>query len=145
MNTFNPIADDLKLLTVYRNIGLQLLQQLRKTMITPTYTVVCKPAVVNEDNVLPFTWLKYSFQTRIDVFFEGARLPKTALLATYLMPTANGKEEEIVSYDFTIDLNINSIFTIQDFAEPYLIDFHQNLKKVFSDNHNPFVLKFNDK
>lgn len=142
MNRVNPIVEDYKLLLVFKNVGLQLLQQVKTTMNTPPYGAFFKDITLNEQNELLFTYLHQNFKTGLDVFFNHSRMPKSALLATYwLRPGSPTGSEEIVSYSFDLDYNINDIYTLNNFAEHYLIEFHQNLKKCFSEHHIPFSIK----
>ena len=144
MNHLNPILEDYRLLVVYRNIGVELLQQLKTTMMAPPYAVFFKNININESNELHFSYLQYNFKTGIELFFDYSKLPKTALLATYYL---NGQTtaEEIVSYTFDLNYNVNDIYALSDFAGHYLVDFHQNIKKTFSEHHWPFTIKFTDK
>lgn len=144
MHRLNPILEDYKLLLVYRNIGIKLLQQLKAEMTAPPYAPFFKNINLTDINELYFTYLQNNFKTGIEIFFEYSKMPKTAALATYYLhePLA---AEEIVSYAFDLDYNVNDIYDLDTFAEHYLIDFHQNLKKSFSEHHRPFTIKLNDK
>lgn len=144
MPRFNPILEDYKLLVVYRNIGSKLLLQLKVVMSAPPYAAYFKSLNLTDTNELYFTYLHYRFKTALEAFFDYSKMPKTAVLTTYQLREPL-EPEEIVSYSFDLDYNVNTIYTLETFAEHYLIDFHQNLKKSFSENHVPFAIKLNDK
>lgn len=142
MDHLNPIIEDYKLLTVFKNIGQQLLQQVKGAMSAPPYTNFFKEITLTEQNELHFSYLQHHFKTQIEVFFNHSKMPKSAFIATYHLPQDKGKDVgEIISYAFNLDYTINGIYTFDDFAAYYLIEFHQNLKKSFSDNDAPFAIK----
>ena len=142
MNHLNPIVEDYKLMLVFKNIGLQLLQQLKTQMGAPPYNNFFRDFTVTEHNELNFSYLQQNFTTGIELFFNHNRMPKTALIATYwLRPGNAAKSEEIISYAFDLNYQVNDIYTLSDFAEHYLIEFHQNLKKSFSEHHIPFAIR----
>lgn len=141
MHRSNPIIEDYKLLLVFRNVGLQLLQQLKAVMSSAPYSQYFKDITINEQNELHFSYLHYHFKTGIEVYFNHSKMPKSALLATYYWQPGAKAADEIVSYGFDLDYQVHDIYTLKDFAEPYLIEFHQNLKKTFSDNHIPLALR----
>jgi hypothetical protein len=145
MNRLNPITEDYKLLLVFRNMGTHVLQQLRKMMQEPAYNTLFRNIVLTEQNELSFTYLDNSFKTGIELYFNHSKMPKSAFLTTYYHPDNAQGREEIVRYSFDLDYRINDIYTIEDFAEYYLIEFHQNLKKSFSDNHLPFTVRVSGK
>jgi hypothetical protein len=142
MNRLNPIVEDYKLFVVFKNIGLQLLQQLRMQMSMPPYSNFFRDVAITEQNELLFSYLQQHFKTGIELFFNHSRMPKSALLATYwLRSDRTAKNEEIISYSFDLNYQINDIYALADFAEHYLIEFHQNLKKSFSEHHIPFAIR----
>ncbi len=141
----NPIVEDYKLFLVFSNMGHKMLQQLKMAMSTPLYSPYFKDVVLTDQNELFFTYLDHSFRTGLEVFFNHSRMPRSALVATYRLQKNTQEEEEIISYAYDLNYNINSIYTPENFAEYYLIEFHQNLKKCFSDNHHPFRIKINGK
>jgi hypothetical protein len=146
MNWQNPIVEDHKLFLVFKNIGLQILQQLKVTLTGELYSNYFKDTVVTEKNELLFTYLDHNFKTQLEVFFNHSKMPQFAFIATYYLRPEKFKDPlEIVSYAFDLNYNINKIYTLQDFAEYYLIEFHQNLKKSFSDEHTPFPIRMNGK
>jgi len=146
MNHYNPILEDHKSLFVFRNMGLKLLQQLRSVMCEQTYSPFFKNVSTIGQNELTFTYLGQSFKTRIELLFRNDKMPDHAFIATYHIPEEKFKEEqEIVSYSFDLRYNVNDIFSQEDFADHYLIDFHQNLKKYYSDDNKPFPIKVNGK
>ena len=146
MNRENPITEDYKLLLVFRNIGAKLLQRLKEVMYRPPYGSLFKETAVAGKGETGFSYLDHNFITGIELFFNHSRMPRSAFLATYYLHPERGKErEEIVRYSFDLDYNVNDIYTPEDFAEPYLIEFHQNLKKHFSDRHDPFPIRISDK
>jgi hypothetical protein len=144
MNRQNPITEDYKLLLVFRNIGIKLLQQLREAMYRPPYNTFFKevPAAPHE---IRFSYLGHQFTTAVELFFNHSKMPKTAFVATYLLSENGTAREEIIQYSFDLGYNINGIYKLDDFAEFYLIEFHENLKKSFSDHHHPFPLRVTDK
>lgn len=141
MQRLNPIIEDYKLLLVFRNVGVQLLQQLKAVMSNTTYHRFFKDLSITDQNELSFSYLHHSFKTRIEIFFNHSRLPKSAVLATYYLYPGKSEPDEIVSYSFDVSYQVNDIYTANDFAEPYLIEFHQNLKKTFSDYHIPLAIR----
>lgn len=144
MNHPNPILEDYQLFVVFRNIGLKMLQQIQAVMSAPPYNTLFKTTAVTTQNELPFTYLEHRFKTQIEVFFNHSLMPKSAFLATYYLDTDTKKNpEEIISYTFELDYTVHDIYTLEDFAEHYLIEFHQNIKKTFSDNHLAFAIKLN--
>lgn len=146
MNRDNPITEDYKLLLVFRNIGLKLLQHLKEVMYRPPYNSLFKEMTVAGKSETGFSYLEHNFITGIELFFNHSRMPRSAFIATYYLHPERGKErEEIVRYSFDLDYNVNDIYTPEDFAEHYLIEFHQNLKKHFSDRHDPFPIRISDK
>ena len=145
MNRLNPITEDYKLLLVFRNMGIKVLQQLRAVMQEPAYVPLFKNLALTEQNELSFSYLDYNFKTTIELYFNHSKMPKSALLTTYYYPGNTKNREEIVRYSFDLDYRINDIYTLDDFAEYYLIEFHQNLKKSFSDNHDPFAVRIQGK
>lgn len=146
MNRINPITEDYKLLLVFKNIGLKLVQQVKVCMSSQPYNSFFKEVTMTEQHELRFSYFNHKFKTGIELFFNHSKMPKSAFLATYYLPAETEKsKEEIVSYAFDMEYNINDIYTFDDFADYYLIEFHQNLKKCFSDNHIPFTLKSNSK
>jgi hypothetical protein len=72
-------------------------------------------------------------------------MPKSAFLTTYYFPENSKNREEIIRYGFDLDYSINNIYTINNFAEYYLIEFHENVKKSFSDNHTAFSIRISGK
>ena len=142
MNRLNPIVEDYKLLLVFRNIGLQLLLQLKTQMGTIPYSNFFRDITITEQNELYFSYLQQNFKTGIELYFNHSRMPKTARMTTYwLRPEQNPQNEEIISYAFDLNYGVNDIYTLDDFAEQYLIEFHQNLKKSFSEHHIPFAIR----
>ena len=142
----NPIFADYKSLLVFQNMGRRLLQQLAAAMNEPAYATFFKNIKSPHPNELTFTYLNLSFKTRIELFFRNDKLPDHAFIATYYIPEQPFKEEqEIVSYSFDLKYNVNDIYTEENFAGYYLIDFHQNLKKYYSDEHKPFPIKMDGK
>jgi len=141
MSRLNPIIEDYKLLLVFRNVGLQLLQQLKAVMSSPPYSPYFKNLTITDQNELLFTYLQHPFRTGIAVYFNHSRLPKSAQIATYYTPEGKSGPEEIVSYGFDLNYQVNDVYALKDFGEPYLIEFHQNLKKTFSDLHIPLALR----
>jgi hypothetical protein len=146
MNRLNPITEDYKLLLVFRNIGVQLLQRLKEVIGKPPYAPLFKERPATGKNEIGFSYLEHQFSTGIELFFEYSRMPRSAFIATYSLHPERGKDsEEIVRYSFDLDYTINGIYNLEDFAEYYLIDFHENLKKQFSDRHDPFPIRISDK
>jgi len=146
MNHSNPIFADHKSLLVFRSMGRKLLQQLAIVMSDEAYASLFKNVKSLHPNELTFTYLDLPFKTRIELFFRNDKLPDHAFIATYHMPEQPFKEEqEIISYSFDLKYNVNDIFTEEDFAGHYLIDFHQHLKKYYSDEHKPFPIRWNGK
>ena len=145
MNYQNPIVEDYKLLLVFRNIGLKLIQQLRELIRKPPYNMLFKELAVTGQNELAFSYLEHNFTTQIELFFNHSRMPKTASITTYNRHAGKKEPEEIIRYSFDLDYNVNDIYTLENFAEYYLIEFHQNVKKSFSDNHSPFTIRITDK
>jgi hypothetical protein len=142
MHHQNPIFEDVQLLQVFRNVGVQLLQQVTAVMSAPPFNTLFKAALLTGQNELPFTYLDHTFKMQIEVLFNHTRMPKSALLTTYHVDAMykNGREE-IISYAFDLDYTVNGIYTRETFAEHYLIEFHQNVKKSFSDNNMAFQIK----
>lgn len=146
MTNSNPIFEDHKQLTVLKKIGLKLLQQLKVAMAEQPYASYFKIANTTEPHRIAFTYLSLPFTTRLELFFNNTRLPAMALLSTYLLPDETSTEpSEIISYVYDLKYTVNHIYTSEDFAVPYLIELHQNLKKHYSDEHKPFPLKGMDK
>jgi hypothetical protein len=145
MNRLNPITEDYKLLLVFRNMGTQVLQQVRKIMQEPIYSSLFRNLVLTEQNELCFTYLDHSFKTVIELYFNHTKMPKSAFLTTYYHSENKKDREEIIRYGLDLDYSINNIYTINNFAEFYLIEFHQNVKKSFSDNHTPFSIRISGK
>src|SRR6476646_3668600 len=141
MHRLNPILEDYKLLIVFRNVGLKLVQQLKATMSTAPYNTLYRDISLTDQNELLFSYLHHSFKTGIEIYFNHSKMPKSALLATYYLATGKKEAEEIISHSFDLDYRVNDVYTLEDFAEPYLIEFHQNLKKSFSDNHVPLAIR----
>ena len=144
MHHQNPIFEDAQLILVFRNIGVQLLQKITAVMSAPPYNTLFRTAAISGQNELPFTYLDHAFKMQIEVHFNHTRMPKSAFLTTYHVDAShkNGREE-IISYAFDLDYTVNDIYTLETFAEHYLIEFHQNVKKSFSDNHMAFQIKLN--
>jgi hypothetical protein len=146
MSWLNPIIEDYKLLLVFRNMGLKMLQQLGTEMEGKTYNPFFKNVSFTEKNELFFSYLEHNFKTQIELFFNHSKMPKSAVIATYHLQQHSAKgPEEVISYAFDLNYNINNIYTLENFAENYLIEFHQNLKKNFSDNHMPFPINISSK
>ena len=146
MKDNNPIIEDHKQLTVLKKIGLELLQQLKAAMAEQPYASYFKNINTTEPNSITFTYLGLPFTTRLELFFNNTRLPAMALLSTYLLPDEKSSSPaEIVGYAYDMKYTVNHIYTSEDFAVPYLIELHQNLKKHYSDEHKPFPLKGIDK
>lgn len=146
MNEANPMLDDYKLLVVFKNIGLKLIQEVKVAMSRPPYNGLFKCSGVTEQNEMLFSYLEQPFKLQIEVFFNQTRMPKTAQLTSYfLQPDKTKRNEEIIRYTYDLDYNVNDIYTLDNFASHYLIEFHQNVKKTFSDNHVPFGIRFSGK
>jgi hypothetical protein len=145
MNRLNPITEDYKLLLVFRNMGTQVLQQVRKVMQEPVYSPLFRNLSLTEQNELCFTYLGHSFKTGIELYFNHTKMPKSAFLTTYYYPENTKDREEIIRYGLDLDYTINNIYNVNNFAEHYLIEFHQNIKKSFSDNHAPFSIRISAK
>lgn len=144
MNHQNPIVEDYKLLVVFKHIGLKLLQHVKDQLAKQPYAFIFKDVALPEPHELRFSYLGYPFSTRIEAFFNFSRMPKTASIATY--HAALQKEpEEIVRYSFDLDFVINDVYTLENFAEYYLIEFHENLKKTFSEHHTPFLIRIGER
>ncbi len=146
MNHQNPITEDYSLLLVFRNIGVKLLQRLKEAMAKPPYNAFFKETPAAGKAEIQFLYLEHQFITGIELFFDGSRMPKTASVATYYVHPQKGKDrEEIVRYAFDLGVTVNDIYTADDFAGHYLIEFHQNLKRQFSDRHDPFAIRIGDR
>jgi hypothetical protein len=146
MNWQNPIIEDHKLFLVFKNMGLKILQQLKVILNGDLYSTYFKEIILTEKNELLFTYLDHNFKTQLEVFFNHSKMPQFASFTTYYLRPERFKDPlEIVSYAFDLNYNINKIYTLQDFAEYYLIEFHQNLKKSFSEDHTPFSIRINGK
>jgi hypothetical protein len=145
MNRLNPITEDYKLLLVFRNMGAHVLQQLRKVMQEPVYSPLFRNLALTEQNELDFTYLDHHFKTGIELYFNHTKMPKSAFLTTYYYPENTKDRAEIIRYDLDLDYSINNIYTINNFAEYYLIELHENVKKSFSDNHTPFSIRISGK
>lgn len=138
----NPIIDDYKLLLVFKNMGTKLLLEVKNLMGKQPYNAVFKAGEITQQNEMFFAYLDYNFRIGIELFFNHTRMPKSALLATYYLSSEKGgAKEEIISYAFDLDYVVNDIYTLDNFAEHYLVEFHQNVKKSFSDSHTPFSIK----
>lgn len=145
MNYENPLVADYKLLVVFRNMGSKLLQQLKEHLLKPPYNSLFKDVVLTNQHDLLFTYLGHAFSTRIEVFFNYSRMPKSAFIATYPAQPQAKLTEEMIRYSFDLDYMINDMYTLDDFAEYYIIEFHQNLKKTFSEHHMPFPVRITEK
>lgn len=142
MERSNPILADYKSLLVFRNIGRELLHKLETTMCEPTYAPFFKNVLQTPANELTFTYLGFTFITRIELFFQNDRMPGQAYITTYIIQLQPyQQEQEIISYSFDLNYTVSDIFTEKDFAFHYLIDFHQQLKKHYSDEHKPFPIR----
>ena len=146
MSSSNPIVDDYKRLQIFNQIGIKLLQQLKTVLSKPPYNQYFKSLITTEKNEMIFTYWDQHFKTRVELFFKNNKMPTVAFLATYYIPEGSvSTTEEIISYPFDIAYNINNIYSLEDFAEPYAIEFHENLKKTFSDNHLPLPVRMSGK
>src|SRR6059036_3114823 len=119
MQRSNPIIEDYKLLLVFRNVGLKLLQQLKGLMSTLPYSNFFKDVSLTDQNELLFSYLHHTFKTGIEIYFNHHHMPKSALLATYYSHPGKKEADEIVSYGFSLNYQVNDVYTIDDFAEPY--------------------------
>ncbi len=140
MNT--EMINDYKRLMVFKDIGIKLLNQLKEAMSGNAYAVFFKKISISEQKELLFTYMGQQFVVRIELYFDNTAMPGEAYMATYHIPEEKFRDyEEIVSYSFDMNYTVSRMFTSENFAEPYLADFHQNLKLHYAQHNKPFPIR----
>ena len=109
--------------------GAKLLAALSTCIDSPS-TISMFTIMSSKDIEIRFQFLGFEFSTVLEILPINYSLGFEGQLTTYWLKGKDTEDVEIVSFSFDRIGNVNRMYTVDEFADLYLIEFLKNIKTI---------------